>query len=143
MRALLLGLFIFGTAASVHAEGAKSFLPQATYTDDGDSILPFNVQCASNSWTTLASSDSIRRGIIIQPPFSNTLGVCLSTAAATTNTCTDVANGFEVFVATPAVSVRMNTKAAIYCRSRALDVALQRLKGLIFRDTRDYGYISR
>lgn len=141
---LVLPLFL----PELWAAGLLKYEVQPMARNDGDSPIMFSVSCSSNAtpaaaWTVLAASDTIRRSILIQFPVDNGVtGICISSNAASAQSCNDTLGGIELSTGTVGLSnLYMYTNSALYCRSRDNATAIGTLKGIMFRDKRDQ-YLS-
>ena len=143
MRFLIVA-FLVSCALPSYAKGRRTPSADAVFTDEGNSRIPFSVECSSSAWTVLASSDSIRRAALIQAPHFNTYGVCVSSSSGSTP-CDNTTNGVELSTGATGASMVDNSVAEIRCRARAAAAGFspQRLKGFLYRDSEDYGAIDR
>lgn len=112
--------------------------------DDGDSPIFINVACDPTLWTSVVSSDTIRRSLYIESDYQVQNPVCLGTAPIGSNTiqCNTATQALIIGTATvPGVS--LFTKNAWTCRTAgATGVQTGTLHGLIGRDKHDYGNIG-
>lgn len=140
-RAILLGLLLCPSLA--FAEGAKQFQPISIYQDEGNSTLPYSVQCDSNTWTVLVSSDAISRSLLMYAPHDNpnasTDSICISTITTAGYTCTASTPGTELRAG---ASLTDHGSTAWRCRGRANNASLGYIKGYRSRDTNDQGRVG-
>lgn len=135
------GLLLLFAAGVARAEGSKG-LTQPVYREEGDVPLDYSVECDSNTWTVVVTSDTISRSVLYYAPHDNPSAsgdsVCLSTTTAANDTCTAARPGVEL---RPGASYTDYTTAAMRCRSRANNSSLGRVKGRRSRDSRDQGRV--
>lgn len=139
----ILALLLFPVIA--YSYGNKNdWAVTPTDTDEGDSPLFFNVACDPSVWTTVVSSDTIRRVAFIQTDYTIAPPICLSTAASLSKVilCDTSIQGLILGTAT-VTSVTLHTKNAWSCRTNgATTVQTGFLHGYSGRDQRDYGAIG-
>ncbi len=133
----------------VWAAGAIKSGVSPQFRNDGDSPIMFSVSCSSNAtpaaaWTVLAASDTIRRSILVQFPVDNGVtGICISSNAASAQSCNDTLGGIELSTGTLGLSnLFLYTNSALYCRSRDNATVIGVLKGILFRDKRDQSLVG-
>lgn len=140
---LCLGLLI-ATSAAAHAgpRGRTNEFTQATFNDEGDVSIPFSTTCVNSSWNVLVSSDAIRRSLLMYSLPSNTAGVCISTGPSLSEvTCADATPGIQFSTAAASgQSYTEYSRIKLHCRSRA---GTQRVNGMIYRDSGDFGAIDK
>jgi len=140
LKALALVLLLQGAG---QAAGLKSTEVQPTHLDEGRNPVFFSVQCSSQAWTVVQSSDTISRSITMYAPRTNPNGasdaVCISSVTTTSQACNDGVGGVEL---TPDSAFTDYTKVQWNCRSRANNTQLGTVKGYRGRDKGDYGYIG-
>lgn len=123
------------------SDGKRDYTVEQVHLAEGDSIIPFNVECDSNTWTVLAASDTIRRALVVQRGTDNSQGVCISSITTAGIPCSSTTSGVEITTAT--LSWEDYSENAYRCRSRAANTVLQRLRGFIYRDTEDWPRVGR
>lgn len=116
---------------------------QPVHQDDGNQALPFSVECSSQAWTTIVSSSTIRRSILIYSPRTNpnasTDAVCISTITSSFTSCVDGTAGVEL---TADSALTDYSKVRWNCRGRANTTDLHQLKGYENQDRGDHGNIG-
>lgn len=135
---LAMGLFCLFPALS-HSEGALETGPKPIWLDEGDVPIPFSVTCASTSWTTLVSSDTIRRSLLVQSVSDNSKNICISTITTTGYACADGTPGIELGGKDTWSDY---TVISWKCRARQTVGSTDTrgvLKGIVYRDKGDYG----
>jgi len=140
---LCFGLLIaFSAAAHAGPRGRDNEFTKAVFNDEGDTVIVYSTTCVSTSWNVLASSDSIRRSLLMQTLPANTAGVCISTGPSTSEvTCTDSTPGIQFSTAVASGQAYTDySRIKWHCRSRA---GTQRVVGASFRDSGDFGAIDK
>lgn len=142
---------IFGLTSSI---GFLLYFPQTlkaqstirweanmSYRSEGRDPVDFNVQCGSTSWTTVISTDNIRRSAIFQSIELNLGTVCLRPGTpivsfSTTTACGQTTPGIHLI---PTSTLTDYTMAQWNCRSQT---STNTISGYITRDRGDYGRIG-
>lgn len=137
--ALLCAAFLCG-AVPLRAQGEVNKYPQPTFTTEGRDPDNFNVSCSSTVWTTVRSSDTIRRSLLVQSLQAGTTVTCLalSTGTPAGSSCGTSTLGDQL---PQNASITYLSRAALYCMTW-LNVTPQTLIGHANRDRGDFGRIS-
>lgn len=130
------------------ASAAPREKPGVTKTarNDGNSRLPFVINCSSYTWTVVGSSQAVasqvmaneqaairRRAMTVQTLGTVSYAVCLSSSSNANSACDDNMGGYELGVAWGSVSIYDET--LWYCRTRTGGPTI--IKGVEFFDNRD------
>lgn len=109
-----------------------------SYQQEGRDPYLAAITCNSSGWTTVISSDTIRRSLYIQALSTNGSNICLGTSTNGTNdVCQSTHAGIELATSANYTSY---TREQVLCRS-VQGSPVVKVKAA--RDRADYGQISR
>ena len=130
----------------VHAQGALQEQETPTFESEGFNPIPFNVACATASWTVVVASDTISRSTFFENiPENSSNTICLlpftggvTPTVAISSQCISVTKGVHLPMA---AAITDYTHAGWACASSSGTVTEQ-ISGYRTRDSGDYGDIS-
>lgn len=139
--------FLFLFPRTISAQSTLKWEATQVYQTEGRNFITFNVKCTSTTWSTVASSDTIRRAIIMQSASSNTASICLMpgfqvTDFSTNTPCNMDTAGIELSSTTAGTSIWKDyTMFPWNCRA-ASNASTQTIKGYWTRDRGDFGHVG-
>lgn len=136
VKKILIATMFLASMASAAPRNKIESIP--TFRDEGRNPILFSISCTTTSWTVIASSDPIRRSILIQADPGNTLTVCVSTTTNSSDSCTSARPGPKLIAASALTDY---TPIQWTCRAASsASVSAAAVSGYSTRDKGDYGY---
>lgn len=137
MKLALVGLVLALMPMGASAQGMRDTQGTSVYQMDGRDPVYASISCTSSAWTQVASSDTIRRSLLIQSLSSNGSNICLGTSTNGNNdACNSSHAGIELATSATYTSL---TREKVVCRSYQGSPVL---KVKAARDRGDYGRIA-
>lgn len=134
--------------SSAFAAGSLFSGVTPTFTNQGNAPIPFNTAITTTSWTTIISSDTISRGLIIESDPANSVTICISTltisgiGGAANDACNASTTGVKLSAGgswTDYSQVQWTARGYTATGATALT---QFITGVRYRDKGDYGSIG-